>query len=138
MTGLTGLQIISTHRLWALSRKLLIGWLAISGVFPASVQAEIWNRAAASGMNDVAVAPDGAFVLIWRDANARGCGLTQRRSTDGGQTWDEENSHTKHRLERIYFRNGRGWAIGFGGTILSNGLGENPQGQERPTMIPRS
>lgn len=40
-----------------------------------------------ASQTSVAVAPDGAFLLIWRDANARGCGLTQRKSTDGGQNW---------------------------------------------------
>lgn len=40
-----------------------------------------------AAQTSIAVAPDGAFLLIWRDANARGCGLTQRKSTDGGQTW---------------------------------------------------
>jgi BNR repeat-like domain len=29
----------------------------------------------------------GSFVMLWRDAIAPGCGLTQRRSTDGGETW---------------------------------------------------
>ena len=41
----------------------------------------------AAAQTSVAVAPDGAFLLIWRDGAARGCGLTQRKSTDGGQTW---------------------------------------------------
>lgn len=35
----------------------------------------------------VAAAPDGAFLLVWRDSVAPGCGFTQRRSTDGGVTW---------------------------------------------------
>ena len=32
-------------------------------------------------------APNGDFLLIWRDESAAGCGFTQRRSTDGGATW---------------------------------------------------
>jgi hypothetical protein len=66
--------------------KLLIGWLAISGVFPASVQAEIWNRAAASGMNDVAVAPDGLIWLtgkhgaVWLSDNMYGSSFAQIRA----------------------------------------------------------
>ena len=40
-----------------------------------------------AAQTSVATAPDGAFMLIWRDANARGCGLTQRKSADGGVTW---------------------------------------------------
>lgn len=35
----------------------------------------------------VAVTPAREFLLIWRDSTAPGCGMTQRRSSDGGQTW---------------------------------------------------
>lgn len=35
----------------------------------------------------VAAAANGEFLLIWQDAASGGCGLTQRRSADGGQTW---------------------------------------------------
>ncbi len=35
----------------------------------------------------VASAPNGVWLLIWRDLGAGGCGFLQRRSTDGGQTW---------------------------------------------------
>lgn len=38
---------------------------------------------------NVAVTPDREFVLIWRDSSAPGCGMTQRRSADGGQTWSQ-------------------------------------------------
>lgn len=40
-----------------------------------------------AAQTSVTSAPDGAFLLIWRDANARGCGLTQRKSMDAGLTW---------------------------------------------------
>lgn len=40
------------------------------------------------------------------------------RTRDGGQTWADVNSHVGHRLEKITFAAGRGWAIGFGGTVL--------------------
>ena len=35
----------------------------------------------------VAAAPDGKWLLIWRDSGAGGCGFIQRQSTDGGETW---------------------------------------------------
>ena len=35
----------------------------------------------------VALAPNGVWLLIWRDLGAGGCGFLQRQSTDGGQTW---------------------------------------------------
>jgi len=34
-----------------------------------------------------AFAPGGDFFLLWHDARTGGCGLSQRRSNDGGQTW---------------------------------------------------
>ena len=41
----------------------------------------------AAAQTSAAITPQGAFLLVWRDANARGCGLTQRSSMDAGQTW---------------------------------------------------
>lgn len=34
-----------------------------------------------------ASSPRGDFILLWQDAGSSGCGLSQRRSTDGGQSW---------------------------------------------------
>jgi hypothetical protein len=36
---------------------------------------------------EAAAAPNGDFLLLWQDASGGGCGLTQQRSTSGGQTW---------------------------------------------------
>ncbi len=41
------------------------------------------------------------------------------RTRDGGQTWDDVNSTVTHRLEKVTFNGATGWAIGFGGTILT-------------------
>lgn len=41
------------------------------------------------------------------------------RTRDGGNNWTDMNSKTTHRLEKILFNGGRGWAIGFGGTVLT-------------------
>ncbi len=35
----------------------------------------------------VAATGKGQFLVLWRDASAPGCGLTQKRSTDAGATW---------------------------------------------------
>jgi photosystem II stability/assembly factor-like uncharacterized protein len=40
------------------------------------------------------------------------------RTRDGGNTWIDMPSKTTHRLEKIVFAGGRGWAIGYGGTVL--------------------
>ncbi len=113
-----------------------LGWAVGSGgaIVQTTGGGRLWKPLESgtdANLNDV-------FFLDERKGWAVGDQGTILRTTDGGKTWDEENSQTKHRLERIYFRNGRGWAIGFGGTILSNGLSENPQGEERPTIVPRS
>ncbi len=37
----------------------------------------------------VAAAPNGDLLLIWQDTSLSGCGWTQRRSSDGGNTWSD-------------------------------------------------
>jgi len=41
------------------------------------------------------------------------------RTRDGGTTWTDVESHVSHRLEKITFTGERGWAVGFGGTIIT-------------------
>lgn len=38
---------------------------------------------------------------------------------DGGKTWTDVPSKVGHKLEKVTFAGGRGWAIGFGGTMLT-------------------
>lgn len=40
------------------------------------------------------------------------------RTRDGGNTWTESNSGITHKLEKVVFNGDRGFAIGYGGTIL--------------------
>jgi photosystem II stability/assembly factor-like uncharacterized protein len=41
------------------------------------------------------------------------------RTRDGGQTWYDIKSPVNHTLQKITFINGHGWAVGFGGTVIS-------------------
>ncbi len=41
------------------------------------------------------------------------------RTRDGGKTWMDGNSPASHNLEKITFTGDRGWAVGFGGTVLT-------------------
>lgn len=60
------------------------------------------------------------------------------RTRDGGQTWDDVDSHTPHRLEKIVFTGGRGWVIGFGGTILNYEDGTAPKSPtDKPNLQKR-
>jgi hypothetical protein len=45
---------------------------------------------------------------------------------DGGTHWSTERSVTEHNLERVFFADSaHGWAVGFGGTIISFGNADN-------------
>lgn len=39
-------------------------------------------------------------------------------TTTAGNVWVSENQRVKHRLEKVFFVGKKGWAVGFGGTIL--------------------
>jgi photosystem II stability/assembly factor-like uncharacterized protein len=41
-------------------------------------------------------------------------------TVDGGVHWTSQPSGTQHPLERVFFTNrNRGWAVGFGGTVVA-------------------
>lgn len=41
------------------------------------------------------------------------------RTRDGGKTWTDGISRTTHNLEKVFFAGTRGWAVGYGGTVLT-------------------
>lgn len=41
------------------------------------------------------------------------------RTRDGGKTWFDVPSRITHRIEKVTFVGERGWAVGFGGTLLT-------------------
>ena len=41
------------------------------------------------------------------------------RTRDGGKTWTDGNSRSMHNLESVVFNGTRGWAVGYGGTVLA-------------------
>jgi photosystem II stability/assembly factor-like uncharacterized protein len=61
------------------------------------------------------------------------------RTRDSGRTWRESASHVTHKLERITFAGDRGWAVGFGGTILTYSAGLiNTNPVEVPSLLRRN
>jgi photosystem II stability/assembly factor-like uncharacterized protein len=57
------------------------------------------------------------------------------RTTTGGNVWTAENQKVRHKLEKIFFVGRKGWAVGFGGTILfyeREKTTENPA--QKPTL----
>ena len=59
------------------------------------------------------------------------------RTRDGGNTWFDVTSRTTHRLEKIVFSGGRGWAIGFGGTVLTYDDGPATDRGTKPILMKR-
>lgn len=59
------------------------------------------------------------------------------RTRDGGNNWNDVSSRTTHRLERIVFNNGRGWVVGFGGTVLTYDEGNSPQEPDSKPILMR-
>lgn len=53
-----------------------------------------------------------------REGWAAGENGTILHTTDGGNAWVPEQTGVPHNLARIVFNGSRGWAVGFGGTIL--------------------
>lgn len=60
------------------------------------------------------------------------------RTSDGGKTWIDEKPLVTHRLEKITFAGGRGWIVGFGGTILTYDPDRSPQDRgPKPILMRR-
>lgn len=59
------------------------------------------------------------FFLNTAEGWAIGDEGTILHTTTAGNVWTTVNSKIKHRLEKVFFTKRKGWAVGFGGTILS-------------------
>ena len=84
-------------------------------IFHANAGARLWrqqNSTTTANLNDV-------YFTSPTNGWAVGDSGVIVRTRDAGNTWTDVNSHTTHRLEKIVFSGTRGWAIGFGGTVLT-------------------
>lgn len=99
-------------------------------IFRSNGGARLWReqpQVTASNLNDVFFADSSRGWAV-------GDSGTIIRTRDGGNTWTEMNSLVTHKLEKIAFNAGRGFAIGFGGTILI--YDDAPAKQEDPSGKP--
>ncbi len=131
--SLTGVSDARFNSVFFVSPKL--GWaVGAKGVIVATTGGgRVWRT---QYSNTVADLRDVYFATS-RNGWAVGDEGTIIRTVDAGNTWFPENSRVKHRLDRVTFNGKRGWAVGFGGTILSYSTtpGPNP---ERPALKPRN
>lgn len=113
------------------------GWAVGSGgtIFHETAGGRLWRQqdsGTAANLNDVyftnssngwAVGDDGTII----------------RTRNGGSTWFDVNSHVTHRLEKITFVGRKGWAVGFGGTVLMYDESvENAPNNVKPELQRRS
>lgn len=92
-------------------------------VFRSNGGARLWrqqNSGVTANLNDV-------FFTSASNGWAVGDNGIIIRTRDGGATWIDEKQLVTHKLEKITFAGGRGWAVGFGGTILTYEEGRSPQ-----------
>ncbi|MBP6004115.1 MAG: hypothetical protein KA746_11825 [Pyrinomonadaceae bacterium] len=113
-----------------------LGWAVGSrgSIIAATGGGRLW-RTQESGvdadLNDV-------FFTSSNDGWAVGDDGTIIRTRNGGNQWTLVNSHVKHKIERIVFNGKRGWAVGFGGTILSYSDATKIDPDGKPTIRPRN
>jgi photosystem II stability/assembly factor-like uncharacterized protein len=62
------------------------------------------------------------------------------RTRDGGKTWFDVPSRVSHKLEKVIFVGERGWAVGFGGTLLTyiEGASSNTDPGIKPVLQNRN
>ncbi len=85
------------------------------------------------------VAKDLTDIFFTNTANGWAVGDegTILHTTTAGNVWTKLNSKEKHKLERIFFIGKKGWAVGFGGTILAydeTGTGNNNLSLDVPNL----
>lgn len=112
------------------------GWAvgADGAVFASIGSGRTWRRqftGVSADLNDV-------YFSDPRTGWAVGDNGTIVSTTNGGSTWTEENSHLKHRLERLASNGKSVWAVGFGGTILNYDPDNGQRSDGRPVIRTRN
>ena len=113
-----------------------LGWAVGSGgvILASTGGGRLW-RAQQSGttnnLNDV-------YFLNQREGWAVGDEGTIIRTQNGGASWSEVNSRVTHRLEKVCFNGKRGFAVGFGGTLLKYVDGASNDTTGKPGMKQRN
>jgi len=108
------------------------GWAVGAGgtIFSATGGGRLWRTQRAettADLNDV-------FFKDPRNGWAVGNNGTLLQTTNGGQRWELINTRITHNLFKITFTATRGFAIGFGGTILATGPGITSPVEQKPAI----
>jgi hypothetical protein len=104
------------------TRQSTYAWTADGGTSWSAPQVITGTTAGRVMQARVALAPNGVWLLIWRDLGAGGCGFLQRQSPDGGQTWGmpekvlSEMTRCDESWNFLYGGDGRLWMTGHSAT----------------------
>jgi photosystem II stability/assembly factor-like uncharacterized protein len=95
-----------------------LGWAVGSGgaVLASTGGGRVWRHMDSGTRTDL----NDVFFVDDQEGWAVGDSGTILHTMNGGRSWAKSDSPVKHRLERVYFKGKRGWAVGFGGTLISN------------------
>jgi photosystem II stability/assembly factor-like uncharacterized protein len=102
-------------------------------IFRSNGGARLWREQASgttASLNDV-------YFLNGNEGWAVGDNGVIVHTRDGGNNWTDARSPVTHKLEKVTFNNGRGWAIGFGGTVLNYIEGATPADKGTRPVIQR-
>jgi photosystem II stability/assembly factor-like uncharacterized protein len=113
------------------------GWAVGAGgkIFQTASSGKTWREQNSRGTKDL-------FDVFFRDMKegwAVGDEGTILHTQTGGNVWAAEETKVKHKLERIVFNGKKGFAVGFGGTILVYGAGDSKnQSAVKPVLQKRN
>lgn len=78
------------------------------------------------------------FFVDTAEGWAIGTGGLILHTTTGGNVWKIKESKVRHRLEKIFFVGRKGFAVGFGGTILIYDSAAKNNPQAKPQLLKRN
>ncbi len=114
------------------------GWAVGNGgaIFHSNGGARLWReqqpKLTDSNLNDIFFSDASRGWIVGDD------GIILR-TRDGGNSWSEMESKVTHKLERIVFHEGRGFAVGHGGTLLIyDDATPKEDPSRKPTLLKRS
>ncbi len=87
-------------------------------IFFTSTGGKLWREQASNVVENLS----DIFFVNAEEGFAVGDGGNILHTTTAGKIWNVEKADSKHRLERVFFVENKGFAVGFGGTILTYDL----------------
>lgn len=112
-----------------------IGWTvgAAGKIYATNNGGKFWREQNSGVSNDLT----DIFFINTAEGFAVGEGGVILHTTTAGNVWNAVESNGKHKLERIFFAGKKGFAVGFGGTILIFDAEEENNSRTKPQMQKR-